>query len=359
MSSPRAGCPKGHPIPQSDLAARFCRVCGEPLERLCPKGHRSPASAKFCTSCGISLEPTSPAEPPTRVDASPAAPPPAPAPGLAVPGAMSAPVTAKSPTRATPRSDDLTPPAGAQLRPGAPDPSSTMPVQPIAYAGRPAARPGSRKGLTAAIIGAVVLLGLAGALAVVLVSKGSPAKSVSSVTSTTLARNGLRTNKSSTTTSTPPTTSAQPTEEVAAKALAVLLAQSVTDRSAIDSASDDVSACGPTLDRDASTFQTASASRQTLLSELSTLQDASALPPQLIETLSQAWETSEEVDNDYANWANEESENGCVPDDTSNSYFQAAETPNNKATQYKQGFANLWNSIATQYGLATYQWNQL
>ena len=212
------------------------------------------------------------------------------------------------------------------------------------------------KTLIAVIVGAVCVLALAVALVLVLTGKSNPVHTAGATT-------GASTATSTTLTTTPTTTTPPPTtvppEETAAKALSVLLSQSVSDRSAINAATNDVTSCGPTLSRDAGTFQTASASRQTLLSQLSSLQDSSSLPPQLLQTLGQAWEASQEVDNDYANWASDEDQGGCRYNDTSNSYYAAANTPNQQATLYKTGFSNQWNPIASQYGLATYQWTQL
>lgn len=155
------------------------------------------------------------------------------------------------------------------------------------------------------------------------------------------------------------TTTSTGNERSAATALSALLSQSVADRSEINSASEDVAACGPTLGKDAATFQAAATSRQELLAQLSTLPSSSTLPPQLIQTLTSAWNASEQVDDDYAQWASSDEVGGCTPGGTTNPYFQAAETPNTQATQAKQSVANLWNSIAQMFNLPTYQWDQL
>ncbi len=47
------------------------------------------------------------------------------------------------------------------------------------------------------------------------------------------------------------------------------------------------------------------------------------------------------------------------PDDTSDASYQAATVPDNQATADKRAFVNLWNPIASQYGLSTYQQGQL
>ena len=144
----------------------------------------------------------------------------------------------------------------------------------------------------------------------------------------------------------------------AAQALSALLATSVTDRSSINAASNDVAACGPNLSQDQQTFETAASSRQSLISQLSTLQGVSTLPAAMVQSLSSAWQASEQVDQDYATWASDEF-SGCTPNGTSNQSYQDALTPNQQATQAKMAFASAWDPIATTYNLATYQWDQL
>ena len=148
-------------------------------------------------------------------------------------------------------------------------------------------------------------------------------------------------------------------EQVAAQGLSRLLARSASDRNAVNSAYNDVLSCGSGLTRDAQAFQQAAASRKALLSELGTLPDGSALPAQLVQDLSGAWQASYQADQDLANWAGDENSEGCTSNDTSDSYYQAATGPDNQATADKTAFAGLWDTIAGQYGLATYQQGQL
>jgi len=210
-----------------------------------------------------------------------------------------------------------------------------------------------------AIVAAVLVVGLAGALVYVLTSKKSPTQPADASTQQSLPARSTHdtstTSRSSTTTTTTPLIN----EQQAAQTLSTLLSQSVIDRSEINAASNDVTTCGPTLSQDSQTFDAAYSSRQSLITQLSALPGASALSPQMIQSLTSAWQASEQVDQDYASWANSEFESGCVPNDTSNTYYQEADTPNQEATTDKQTFANLWNPIATRYGLSTYQWNQL
>ena len=158
---------------------------------------------------------------------------------------------------------------------------------------------------------------------------------------------------------TSPPPASQPLEEVAAQSLAGLLSQSVEDRSAIVNAVSDVTNCGPNLSQDPQTFDTAAASRQSLLTNLANLPDRSALPAQMLASLDGAWQASVAADQDFAQWAQDELAQGCTPNDQSDSNFQAAAGPDGQATVDKQAFVGLWNPIATQYGLTTYQWGQL
>jgi hypothetical protein len=154
--------------------------------------------------------------------------------------------------------------------------------------------------------------------------------------------------------------SAPPSEQTAAQAVAQLLTNSASDRSAIVAAVSDVNACGSDLSQDVQTFQQAASSRQQLLSQLGSISGVSDLPAQMVQDLSGAWQASEQADQDFAAWASDEnSGSGCTPNDSANGSFQAATEPDNEATADKKNFVSLWNPIANQYGLATYQWNQL
>jgi len=159
--------------------------------------------------------------------------------------------------------------------------------------------------------------------------------------------------------STQPPTLALPTEQVAAQSLSRLLAQSASDRTAINNAFNDVNACGSGLSQDAQAFQQAAASRKRLMSQLGTLHGGSVLPAQMLQDLSGAWQASYQADQDYANWADDENSEGCTSNDTSDSYYQAATEPDNQATTDKEAFVSAWNTIAGQYGLTTYQQDQL
>jgi hypothetical protein len=153
-------------------------------------------------------------------------------------------------------------------------------------------------------------------------------------------------------------TASSPRQQQAAENLATLLAQSVTDRSSISNAVDDVNHCGPSLRRDPQILRGAARSRQHLLADLANLSGRSALPEQMLQALSGAWQASVTVDQDLARWAQDEASQGCALNHADPN-LQAANGPNNEATADKTAFVSMWNLIATKYGLTTYQTGQL
>lgn len=145
----------------------------------------------------------------------------------------------------------------------------------------------------------------------------------------------------------------------AAVGLAALLAQSVTDRSEVNNAYNDVSNCGPDLSQDVQTFKTAAASRKQLLGELASLPGRSALPQPMLSDLASAWQASKQVDNDYAGWAQDQVAGGCSASNQSDPHYVAANGPNQQATDGKTAFVQLWNQLAQTYSLTTYQQGEL
>lgn len=149
--------------------------------------------------------------------------------------------------------------------------------------------------------------------------------------------------------------SAAISEQQAATSLAMLLTVSVSDRTAVVDAVNDISSCGSGLSQSLQTLNSAVSSREQLLNQLAHLPGRSNLPPALVTDLTKAWHADVAADQAYGHWASDEITQGCVPNDTSDPGFQATVTPNQQATIYKEAFINKWNPIATHYGLATYQ----
>ena len=152
---------------------------------------------------------------------------------------------------------------------------------------------------------------------------------------------------------------ALPPGRQAAQALAVLLAQSGTDRAAITQAFNAVADCSPGLSQDETIFSTAASSRQALLGQLAALPDRSALPASMLQDLTTAWQASGQADQDLANWTHDEISHGCSTNDQSDASYQSAMGPDKQATTDKKAFAALWTAIADEYGLRRYQYNQI
>jgi hypothetical protein len=148
-------------------------------------------------------------------------------------------------------------------------------------------------------------------------------------------------------------------EQQAASTVAGMLASSVTDRTAINNAYNDVYNCGPSLHGDAAVFTRAVSSRRALLASLATMPGRAALPPALLTDLTNAWQASMAADQGFATWADDEVTQGCVAGDTSDPGYRTTIAPDNEATEYKTDFTAEWNPIAARYGLTTYQQDQL
>jgi hypothetical protein len=161
------------------------------------------------------------------------------------------------------------------------------------------------------------------------------------------------------TSGTTPSASSQDARRQAAVRLSGLLAQSVTDRAAVTGAAEDVRGCGPSLRQDAGTFARAASSRQHLLSLLASLPGRTLLPAAMLQDLTSAWQASAQVDTDLARWAQDVIARGCHRNSRSDASLRASYIPEGRADTGKLAFAALWNPVARQYGLTTYQRSQL
>jgi hypothetical protein len=161
------------------------------------------------------------------------------------------------------------------------------------------------------------------------------------------------------TSGTTPSASSQDARRQVAVRLSGLLAQSVTDRAAVTGAAVDVRGCGPSLRQDARTFAREAISRQHLLSQLASMPGRSLLPAVMLQDLTSAWQASGQVDTDLARWTQDNIARGCHRISRSDASLRASYIPEGRATVGKRAFATLWNPIARQYGLTTYQRNQL
>ncbi len=152
---------------------------------------------------------------------------------------------------------------------------------------------------------------------------------------------------------------ALPPQQQAAQALAVLLAQSGTDRAAVTQAVTAVQDCSPGLSQDEATFSNSASSHQVLLGKLAALPDRSALPAAMLQDLTAAWQASSQADQDFAKWTQDEITQGCSTNYQSDASYRAATVPDGHATTDKKAFAALWAAIADEYGLPSYQYKQI
>ncbi len=346
---------------------RFCTVCGSPATEGDPQVTVRPdpsyADPQPTVTSGPSGDPPGPArwgspdfyaqtmdargpQPPAAEPASYYQPP------AAQPGSYYQPSPVDPVVYEAPAPPPYSPPITPPLLPPAP------PRQPGPRQGGP--RQGGPRRSRGLLIGLITFLAAAAvAAAVVLIahpfnSGTTPAAATSStgvpVSPTTSAPASPTASASS---------SAAPTEQQAAQNLAGLLSQSVSDRSAIVAAVNDVNTCGSNLSQDPQTFQNAATSRQSLLNQLANLPGSATLPSNMLAALTSAWQNSIQADQDFAKWAQDESAGCTSGTETTDSNALAATGPDNQATTDKKTFVGLWNPIATQYQLTTYQWNQL
>jgi hypothetical protein len=311
-------------------------------------GHESRPGVPYCTVCGA-VRP----EPDAAAASEPGPPPRWGSPEFyaqTAPAYQPAPVYQAAPVQQPPPARPVAPSELALYQPPAPPqspPQASPQAPPQAPGRRPRPRPG-RPRLRGVLIGLVTFLAAAAVAAAVMLiahpaQRGTPAAPASSAPPT----------------GTPSSSAAQITRAQAAQGLATLLAQSVTDRSSIVAAANDISQCGPNLRQDPQAFQAAATSRQNLLGQLASLPGRSALSATMLTDLTSAWQNSIKADQDYARWAQDEMSKGCTANNESDPNAQAVVGPDNQATIDKKAFVSAWNPVATRYGLSTYQWNQL
>jgi hypothetical protein len=95
------------------------------------------------------------------------------------------------------------------------------------------------------------------------------------------------------------------------------------------------------------------------VSLLAALPGRALLPAAMLQDLTGAWQASAQVDTDLGRWTQDTIARGCHRGSRSDASLRASYLPEDQANAGKQAFATLWNPIASQYGLTTYQQNQL
>jgi hypothetical protein len=149
------------------------------------------------------------------------------------------------------------------------------------------------------------------------------------------------------------TTTAPLTATTEAQALARLVSTSAGQRTNVAGAASDLENCG-NASADQSAFTQAASVRQSVVNQLGTLQVA-LIPngAEMVQDLSSALNYSIQSDNSYAQWAADELP-GCSTDYAADSNFAAAQQTDPQADSQKRAFASLWNAVAPQYGLPTW-----
>ena len=133
-----------------------------------------------------------------------------------------------------------------------------------------------------------------------------------------------------------------------------LLATSALQRQGVSGATADIADC-TNLEQAQSRLSNSAGQRQALLNQLSNV-PVSSLPggAQMLSDLTNGWQASIESDNSYAQWAADEISQGCTPNDTGDSNYQAAQGTDQEATSDKGNFTTAWDALAPQYGLPSY-----
>ncbi|MER7789990.1 hypothetical protein [Streptomyces sp. NPDC097640] len=149
--------------------------------------------------------------------------------------------------------------------------------------------------------------------------------------------------------------------ETQAKALDALLADSNNSRAAVIKAVEDIKSCQNLSDA-ATNLRTAAGQRTGLVTRLGKI-SVDKLPnhAELTTSLTKAWQSSATADNQYAAWADQVGgKKGCHKGKARRTPKVAgAERASGEATQAKKKASELWNPIATQYGLTSHQPTEL
>ena len=148
------------------------------------------------------------------------------------------------------------------------------------------------------------------------------------------------------------------TQVKAATALSGLLTQSAAEHAGVNKAVADVGACGQNLAQDPQIFSQAAADRHALLTKLARLPGRSTLSPVMIADLNGAWQASATLDADLAKWAQDQVGN-CQKTDLDDPNYTATLPLDGQATNDKTAFVKLWNPLAQEDALPTWQPVQL
>ncbi|MEK8171296.1 hypothetical protein NKH77_23170 [Streptomyces sp. M19] len=149
--------------------------------------------------------------------------------------------------------------------------------------------------------------------------------------------------------------------EPQAKSLNTLLATSNSSRTSVINAVESIKGC-KNLKEAAKNLRTAAQQRNDLVTDLGQL-TLDKLPgnTQLTDSLTKAWQASAAADSHYATWADQAAgKKGCHKGKAKRTHAVAeAEKSSGEATTSKKKASELWNPIATKYGLTKREYTQL
>ncbi len=217
----------------------------------------------------------------------------------------------------------------------------------------------SRGLLIGVVVGTLVLAAAAVGAVFLLHKSPNPTPIVgpsSSVSTTAPATTPVSTPTPSTQTT--PATQSQATEQSEATQMNNLLLDSSNSRADIQPLVNDVEACGDVGD-DVTQIGNIASERTSELNQAKNL-DVSAIPDgaTLKTDLMNALQLSLRIDTDYYDWAQQQESSDCGTGEDS-SYLSDANTENPNASNAKAAFLNLWDPIASQYGLTQFNDGQI
>jgi hypothetical protein len=158
---------------------------------------------------------------------------------------------------------------------------------------------------------------------------------------------------SATTPSSSPSPSLSPDGRSQAMAIDALLSSSSKSRGQLGPALDQVEECGD-LNAATATLQQVVTERDDQVRQGQSLAvDQLEHGDQLRTLLVQALTYSRKADQSFVTWAHNAAGTGCTGKATHDADYAAAQAASANATTSKQSFVQLWNPIATKYGLPT------
>jgi serine/threonine-protein kinase len=248
-------------------------------------------------------------------------------------------------------------PAANEPRVVAKDPPTEPGPPAIATAGDPGGpdpEPSARRMRTRGPVlaaGAAVVVAAAVVAGVALSGRSAPAHPAASTPAPTASSPSSSPSPSPSSPSAASSPSAPVTASQQAAALSALLTSSAAARTALHNAVTQVGGC-TNLSGAVSQLQAVANQRAGQYGRASALPTA-ALPggAQVKSKLLAALGNSLTADRDYLSWARQQLKSGCTPSSQSSAY-NAAFSASQRADAAKQAFVQVWNPVATRYGVA-------